>query len=46
MTLVCERCECVDVELVGDNGAQFPEIRAEFYECRECGHGFREVLTA
>ena len=46
MTLVCPQCECRDVELVGDNGASFPETRVEFFECRGCGHEFREVLVA
>jgi len=46
MTLRCSKCGCVDVELVDDNGAEFPETRVEFYECADCSHGFRKVLTA
>jgi hypothetical protein len=46
MTLCCPTCECVDVALVDDNGAQFPETRVEFYECRGCSREFREVLAA
>lgn len=46
MTLSCPRCECIDVELTGDNGAAYPQTRVEFYECGDCGHEFREVLTA
>ena len=46
MTLVCPRCECVDVELVADNSATYPETRIEFFECRDCGYEFREVLVA
>jgi DNA-directed RNA polymerase subunit M/transcription elongation factor TFIIS len=46
MTLDCARCGCRDIELVDDNGAEYPETRVEFYECRGCGREFREVLTA
>lgn len=46
MTLRCRACDCVDVELVDDNGAEFPENRVEFYECNDCGNEFRKVLTA
>lgn len=45
MTLTCPDCGGYDVELVGDNGAEYPETRVEFYECA-CGHEFRKVLTA
>lgn len=46
MTLRCAACDCTDVELVADNGAEYPETRVEFYECQQCGHEFRKVLTA
>lgn len=46
MTLRCPDCDCIDVELVDDNGAEYPEMRVEFYACHGCGHRFREVLTA
>lgn len=45
MTLRCSGCDCTDVELVDDNGAEYPEIRVEFYECRGCGNRWRQVLT-
>lgn len=46
MTLRCPSCETVDIEMTGDNGAEYPQTRVEFYECRGCGHEFREVLAA
>lgn len=46
MTLRCAACDCVDVELVDDNGADYPETRVEFYECQQCGNEFKKVLTA
>ena len=46
MTLRCPDCDCTDVELVWDNGAQYPETRVEKFECADCGHTFRQVLTA
>ena len=48
MTLSCPTCGTIDVELIDDNGAQYPETRVEFYECRDsdCGRTFRKVLTA
>ena len=46
MTLACPECDCTDVELVDDNGAEYPATRVEFYDCQDCGHRFREVLTA
>ena len=46
MTLRCSVCDCVAVQLVDDNGAEFPETRVEFYECQQCGNEFRKVLTA
>ena len=46
MTLRCSVCDCVDVQLVGDNGAEFPETRVERYECADCGNEFRKVLSA
>lgn len=45
MTYRCEVCDGI-VELVGDNGAKYPETRVEFYECEECGHEQRQVLVA
>lgn len=46
MTLRCDVCDCTHVELVDDNGAEYPETRVEFYECQQCGHESRTVLTA
>lgn len=46
MTIQCPDCETVDVELTDDNGAEYPQTRVEFYECRNCGHTFSKVLTA
>jgi len=46
MTLTCPDCDAVEVELVDDNGAEYPETRVEFYECEVCHHEFRKVLTA
>jgi Zn ribbon nucleic-acid-binding protein len=46
MTLSCPACQCIDVELVDDNGATYPETRVEFYECADCGHEFKQVLSA
>lgn len=45
MTLRCEICNGV-VELVDDNGAEYPETRVEHYACVECGNRQTEVLTA
>lgn len=45
MTLTCP-CGGRDVELVGDNGAEYPNTRVEFYECHHCGNEFKNVLTA
>lgn len=45
MTLTCDVCDG-RVELVNDNGAEFPETRVEFYECADCGHEQRTVLSA
>ncbi|WP_254535252.1 hypothetical protein [Halomarina litorea] len=46
MTLTCPDCGTVDVELVGSNGAEYPETRVERYECCECGRSFTKTLTA
>jgi DNA-directed RNA polymerase subunit M/transcription elongation factor TFIIS len=46
MTLRCPACDCVDVELVNDNGAEYPQTRVEFYECHQCGNEFKQVLAA
>lgn len=35
-----------DVELVSDNGAEYPQTRIEYYECAACGATFRKVLSA
>jgi hypothetical protein len=45
MTLSCP-CGGTDVELVDDNGAEYPNTRVEFYECHRCGDEFKKVLTA
>ena len=42
----CDDCGCTDLRLVWDNGAQYPETRVERYECADCGHENRKVLTA
>jgi len=46
MTLTCPTCDCIDVKLTGDNGADYPQTRVEFYECADCGDEFKQVLTA
>lgn len=46
MTLRCSECDCTDVVLVWDNGAEYPETRVERYACQDCGHEFRQVLSA
>lgn len=46
MTLTCSACDSYDIELVDDNGAEFPETRVEWYDCRGCGHNFKKVLSA
>jgi Zn ribbon nucleic-acid-binding protein len=46
MTLSCPNCDCIDIQHVDDNGADYPETRVEFYECVACGDEFRKVLTA
>jgi len=46
MTLSCPQCDCIDIEMTDDNGAEYPQTRVEFYECRDCGNEFRKVLTA
>jgi len=45
MTISCPACGTIDVELTDDNGAEYPETRVEFYECRNCAATFRKVLT-
>ena len=45
MTYTCTNCNGA-MELVNDNGAEYPETRVEFYECVDCGHRTRQVLTA
>ena len=45
MTLRCNACDG-PVRVYDDNGAEYPETRVEFYECADCGHEFRKVLTA
>jgi DNA-directed RNA polymerase subunit M/transcription elongation factor TFIIS len=46
MTLTCPDCGAAGVELVDDNGAEYPETRVEFYDCAVCRGEFRKVLTA
>ena len=46
MTLGCASCGSTEVELVNDNGAEYPQTRVEFYECKRCGNEFRKVLSA
>jgi hypothetical protein len=46
MTLTCPTCDGLDVKMTGDNGAEFPQTRVEFYECQQCGDEFQEVLSA
>ena len=46
MTLRCPDCDALEIELVDDNKAEYPETRIEFYECEVCGREFREVLVA
>jgi len=46
MTLSCPSCDCRDIELVDDNGAEYPETRVEFYRCNQCSDEFRKVLSA
>lgn len=46
MTLECPHCGSIDVGMAGDNGADYPETRVEFYACGGCGCTFREVLRA
>lgn len=46
MTLSCPECQTTDIQLVSDNGAEYPETRVEFYECNGCGYDFREVLAS
>jgi len=46
MTIRCPACGCTDVRLIDDNGATYPETRVELYECADCGHEKRKVLTA
>jgi Zn ribbon nucleic-acid-binding protein len=46
MTIHCATCGCADVRLIDDNGATYPETRVELYECADCGHQQRKVLSA
>jgi len=46
MTLRCAACDGLDIEMVDDNGAEYPQTRVGFYECHHCGNEFRTVLTA
>jgi len=45
MTLRCNVCDG-PVRITDDNGAEYPETRVEFYECQDCGHEQKKVLTA
>jgi len=42
----CPDCGCTHMELVADNGAQYPQTRLERYECVDCGREKTVVLTA
>ena len=44
--MACPDCDSTNVEIVDDNGADFPETRVEFWECNQCGRHYREVLVA
>jgi ribosomal protein S27E len=46
MTLRCYDCGSLDLILVDDNGAEYPETRIEDYECGDCGNEQRTVLVA
>jgi len=46
MTLRCPQCDCLDVQHVSDNGAQYPQTRVERYECQDCRHEFTKTLIA
>ncbi len=45
MTLRCNNCDG-EVEIIDDNGAEYPETRIETYECILCGHRQTITLTA
>jgi len=46
MSLRCPNCQTIDIELVNDNGAEYPETRVEWYRCVHCNNEFRTVLSA
>ena len=46
MTIRCPSCGCVDMQLIDDNGAQYPQTRRELYACADCGREKSVVLTA
>jgi ribosomal protein S27E len=46
MTLSCYDCGSIDLALVSDNGAEYPETRIEDYRCEDCGNEQRKVLVA
>jgi DNA-directed RNA polymerase subunit M/transcription elongation factor TFIIS len=43
MTFICNECNGA-MELINDNGAEFPETRVEFYKCVSCGNEQKQVL--
>lgn len=44
--MTCPSCDSNDWIVADDNGAEYPETRVEFCECRSCGHEWRQVLSA
>jgi len=44
--VTCPNCDCYDVEIVADNGEEYPQTRVELYECHDCSHEFKKVLSA
>ena len=46
MTIRCPACDCVDMQLIDHNGAQYPQTRRERYECADCGREKTVVLSA
>jgi len=45
MTITCDACGG-SMEVVGTNGAEYPETLVEERECQSCGYTTTEVLTA
>jgi len=46
MTVRCPDCRSPAVEIVEDNGAEYPETRVEWYRCQICSEEFRKTLRA